>query len=107
MIRLRKECPEIGHGKCTILDTGNPFVLGLRYDWRGNTVITIHNFDEKPHSARLKLKDPGVSRLSNLMAASEIDARKSGQFDIPLEAMGYCWFRIGGLDYAARDAASD
>jgi maltose alpha-D-glucosyltransferase/alpha-amylase len=106
MIRLRKECPEIGHGRCTILDTGSPFVLGLRYDWHGNTVITIHNFDEKPHSVRLKLKDPDVHRLSNLMVASEIDARKPGHFDIPLESLGYCWFRIGGLDYAARDAAS-
>lgn len=103
MIRLRKECPEIGYGACTVLETGNAHVLGLRYDWRGNSVVTLHNFDEKPHSARLKLK--GADRLSNLLAPSEISRRKSGQFEIPLDALNYCWLRLGGLDYAARDAA--
>src|SRR5690606_15046548 len=67
MLRLRKECPEIGWGKCTILKTGSPHVLALRCDWRGNAVLTIHNFDKSPHEVVL---DPGVEggeRLSNLL----------------------------------------
>jgi len=108
MIRLRKECPEIGLGHCSIIDCGVPNVLGLRYDWRSNTVITLHNFDNRPHRARLRLRDPGVDRLSNLMAPVEISAREDKSFAIPLEALGYCWLRIGGLDYAVkRSGGSD
>ena len=102
MIRLRKECPEIGLGRCSVVNCGAPNVLGLRYDWRGNTVITLHNFDDRPHRARLRLPDRGVDRLSNLMAPTEITVRDDGSFAIPLEALGYIWVRIGGLDYAVK-----
>ena len=105
MIRLRKECPEIGLGTCTVLDAGAPNVLALRFDWRGNTVITVHNFDEGPHEVCLRLPEkPG--RLSNLLAPTEIDARADGSFPIPLDALEYCWLRAGGLDYAVRDGSS-
>jgi maltose alpha-D-glucosyltransferase/alpha-amylase len=89
-------------GRCSVIETGSKYVLGLRYDWRGNSVITLHNFDERPHSASLRLADKAVSRLSNLLAPVEIQASKKGTFDIALDALNYCWMRVGGLDYAAR-----
>src|SRR5690606_23247062 len=49
MIRLRKECPEVGWGRCSIMDAGSPHVLALCYRWRGNAVLTLHNFGENPH----------------------------------------------------------
>jgi maltose alpha-D-glucosyltransferase / alpha-amylase len=99
MIRLRKECPEIGLGRCSVLPTRAPCVLGLRFDWRGRTVITLHNFDEQPHTARLRLGKE--STLVNLRAPLEIHAAKPGHFEIPLESLGYCWFRLQALPYAA------
>jgi maltose alpha-D-glucosyltransferase/alpha-amylase len=101
MIRIRKECPEIGLGQCTVIDVGAEHVLGLRFDWQGNSVITLHNFDEQPHEAFLSMTDDG-SRLSDLLAPIEIPAT-DGCFAIPLESLGYRWFRIGGLDYAVRE----
>ena len=100
MIRVRKECPEIGWGHCTILQTGSPHVLALRYDWRGNSVIVVHNFDKRPHEIRL---DPGVDhgeRLSNLLAQDELNADAGQAHQIALDALDYRWFRVGGLDYA-------
>jgi maltose alpha-D-glucosyltransferase/alpha-amylase len=107
MIRLRKECPEIGLGRCNIIDAGAPNVLALRYDWRGTTLITLHNFDQGPHEARLRLPDGGVGRLSNLIAAEEIPARDGGTFEVPLDALDYCWLRVGGLDYALQRKKAD
>lgn len=107
MIRLRKECPEIGLGRCSIIDSGAPNVLALRYDWRGTTLITLHNFDQGPHEARLRLPDGGVGRLSNLIAAEEIPARVGGTFEVPLDALDYCWLRVGGLDYAQQRKRAD
>ena len=46
IIRLRKECPEIGWGSFKVLETGDRRVLALRYEWRNNSVITIHNFHD-------------------------------------------------------------
>jgi maltose alpha-D-glucosyltransferase/alpha-amylase len=100
MIRLRKECPEIGLGRCAVIDAGAENVLGLRFDLKGNSVITLHNFDERPHEACLRL-GPDGDRLSDLVAPVEIAARK-GCFTVPLDALGYRWFRLGGLDYAVR-----
>jgi maltose alpha-D-glucosyltransferase / alpha-amylase len=32
LIRTRRECPEIGAGRCRVIDTGNDAILALRYD---------------------------------------------------------------------------
>jgi maltose alpha-D-glucosyltransferase / alpha-amylase len=100
MIRVRKECPEIGLGQCTIIETGAPEVLGLRYDHRGNGVITLHNFAGQPRNVRLQLPEEHVETLCNLIVAHDIKGR-DGAFEIPLDAHDYTWLRIGGLDYAA------
>jgi maltose alpha-D-glucosyltransferase/alpha-amylase len=100
MIRLRKECPEIGLGRCTVLDVKAKNVLALRFDWRGQAVITLHNFDRRPHEACLRL-DEGEERLSDLIEPVEVPLH-DGAFAIPLDALAYRWFRIGGLDYAIR-----
>jgi maltose alpha-D-glucosyltransferase / alpha-amylase len=102
MIRVRKECPEIGLGRCSIIDTAAPNVLGLRYDYRGNTVITLHNFDAQPHEACLRLPEQDPCLLCNLVVAQDIHIRQDGSFEVPLDSLDYAWFRVGGLDYAAR-----
>ena len=100
MIRLRKECPEIGLGRCTVLDVNAKNVLALRFDWRGHSVVTLHNFDRRPHEACLRLAKDG-ERLSDLIEPVEVPLN-DGAFSIPLDALDYRWFRIGGLDYAVR-----
>ena len=48
IIRMRKEVPEIGWGDFEVLDTRRPAVLAMRYDWRNNSVLFVHNLDSKP-----------------------------------------------------------
>jgi maltose alpha-D-glucosyltransferase / alpha-amylase len=102
MIRLRKECPEIGWGRPQILDAGADNVLALRYDWRGGAVLVVHNFAEQPREVRLHLEGDGAHRLSNLLAEEELHAGENGEHRVALDALDYRWFRIGGLDYAVR-----
>ena len=105
MIRLRKECPEIGWGRCSILETGSPHVLALRYDWRGNSVLVVHNFSSRPHEVHL---DPGVEnadRLSDLLKEEELHAGEDGGYRIALDALGSRWYRVRGLDYAVHREA--
>jgi maltose alpha-D-glucosyltransferase / alpha-amylase len=102
MIHVRKECPEIGLGSYRILDGGSASVLVMRYDWRGNSVLMLHNFAATPQEVRLKLDGDGADRLSNLLEEEELRADDEGRHHIRLDALGYRWFRIGGLDYAVR-----
>jgi maltose alpha-D-glucosyltransferase / alpha-amylase len=72
IIRMRKEVPEVGWGDFEVLSTRDPAVLAIRYDWRNNSVLFVHNLDA--------IRSPGKHHLL-------------------LEAYGYRWYRVGGLDY--------
>ena len=41
MIRLRKECPEIGWGASQVLPSGRREVLAMLYTWRGTGIVCI------------------------------------------------------------------
>jgi maltose alpha-D-glucosyltransferase/alpha-amylase len=99
MIRLRTECPEIGWGDWEILRTGVPSVLAIRYDWRGNSLVVVHNFDEKPHEVRLKPGVAGSARLVNLLVKEESNADETGVHRMALEAYSYRWYRVGSLNH--------
>jgi maltose alpha-D-glucosyltransferase/alpha-amylase len=101
MIRLRKQCPEIGWGEWRIVATGAQSVLAIEYRWRGNTLVCVHNLAGEPREARLRL---GSDTLSNLVDEEEIAPDGRGMHRVSLEAYGYRWFRYGGLNQPlARD----
>jgi maltose alpha-D-glucosyltransferase / alpha-amylase len=41
--QMRKEIPEIGWGRFTIVDVGDEAILAIRYAWRSNSVLFLHN----------------------------------------------------------------
>ncbi|HEX6912360.1 MAG TPA: alpha-amylase family protein [Longimicrobium sp.] len=102
MIRLRKECPEIGWGAWTALPTGASSVLALCYAWRGNAVVVLHNFAEQPREARFRLKVEGGEQLTSLLSDEELRADAGGVHRVALPAYGYRWYRVGGFGYALR-----
>jgi maltose alpha-D-glucosyltransferase/alpha-amylase len=99
MIRLRKECPEIGWGDWKILKTGSPSVLAIRYDWRGSSLLIVHNFSDKPQEIRVKPGVEGGEKLVNLLASHDSQAQGNGFHRISLEAYGYRWYRVGALNF--------
>jgi maltose alpha-D-glucosyltransferase/alpha-amylase len=102
MIRLRTECPEIGWGDWEILRTGVPSVLAIRYDWRGNALVVVHNFADQPQEVRIKPGVEGDARLVNLLVRDESHADETGVHRIALEASGYRWYRVGSLNHILR-----
>ncbi len=100
IIRLRKEAPEIGWGDVTALETGRPAVLALRYDWRGNAVLCIHNLGPGPTEVALEtgIPAPDGLLLIDLLTGARSDADGAGRHCLYLEGYGYHWFRVGGLD---------
>ncbi|MBK7860968.1 MAG: alpha-amylase family protein [Archangiaceae bacterium] len=99
IIRARKECLEIGWGKPRVLKTDSPRVLALRYDWRGNAVVVLHNFDARAQSVTFGAGPSGRGELINLLTEDHSRADGRGQHHVELEGYGYRWYRVDGLDY--------
>ncbi len=92
MIRLRKECPEIGWGTWRIVATRSPGVLALEYEWRGNRLLCVHNLTPEGRSVTLRVEG---ERLANLLADEELQPDGRGAFRVDLDAYGYRWYRVG------------
>lgn len=103
IIRMRKEVPEIGWGDYALVDTHDPSVLAIRYDWLNNSVLILHNLSQSPKEVRLNPGVDGHGRiLINLLGDVHSEANERGDHDIVVEGYGYRWYRVGGLDYLLR-----
>jgi maltose alpha-D-glucosyltransferase/alpha-amylase len=107
IIRMRKEVPEVGWGDFAIIPSHDAAVLVMRYDWRNNWVLFVHNFDAKPHEIAFSVGLDGENAeygmmLINLLSEDHSHADKGGKHRLVIEAYGYRWYRVGGLDYLLR-----
>jgi maltose alpha-D-glucosyltransferase / alpha-amylase len=109
IIRMRKEVPEVGWGAFAVIPTRNPAVLVMRYAWRNNWVLFVHNFDAKPHEIRFAvgLNNAAERLLVNLLAEEHSQGDEHGRHRLVIEAYGYRWYRVGGLDYLLRRSEID
>jgi maltose alpha-D-glucosyltransferase/alpha-amylase len=108
IIRMRKEVPEIGWGDFSFVPSGTPHVLAIRYAWRNNSVLCVHNLSSEPQEVRLSVRngDEADCTLVNLLSEDHSHPEKNGRHRILFEPYGYRWFRIGGLDYLLKRSAS-
>jgi maltose alpha-D-glucosyltransferase/alpha-amylase len=76
----------------------------MRYDWRGNAVLFLHNFGAVPREVTLRPGAEGThdSLLVNLLSNDHSEPGTNGRHSVLLEPYGYRWFRVGGLDYLLR-----
>ena len=112
IIRMRKEVPEVGWGDFTVIPTKEPAVLVMRYDWRNNWVLFVHNLDAKPHEIEFSVGLRGDDaehgrRLVNLLSEDHSEAGRNGRHRLVIEPYGYRWYRVGGLDYLLRRSDID
>jgi maltose alpha-D-glucosyltransferase/alpha-amylase len=66
----------------------------LRYDWQGETVLTLHNLADRTVDVQVSLDD--VSRLRPLFCDQDDRAMRDASGTISLSAYGYRWFRAQG-----------
>ena len=101
IVRMRKEVPEIGWGEYEVLPVRDPAILAVRYDWRKNSVLFVHNLSDTPREVALStgLAGPEGRVLINLLTENHSNAAEDGKHHVLLEAYAYRWYRVGGLDY--------
>jgi len=85
LIRRRKECPELGWGRVSVLQADGP-VLVHRCDWDGSSVVAVHNLSGKRAKVKLSLD---CTHLEDLLGADDHDPTT----ELTLGRYGYRWFR--------------
>jgi maltose alpha-D-glucosyltransferase/alpha-amylase len=93
LIRRRRESPELGWGRATVLDAGRSAVFAHRCDWAGSTIVALHNLGARPVTARLEL---GPETLVDLFDYDELVPKRTGRVEIPLGRYGHRWLALRG-----------
>ena len=91
LIRRRRECPELGWGESTLLDSGDAAVFAHRCDWEGSTVVAVHNLADREANARLDVGGGGA--LVDLFHDDERELH-DGEATLDLAPYGAHWFRV-------------
>jgi len=99
-IRMRKECPEITWGQFEVLRTTCPDVLVMRYDWRGTSLVTVHNFTDRRQRVEFDVKVPRGELLVEVFDDDHSRADSSGTHRLDVREYGHRWFRVGAPDNA-------
>lgn len=98
LIRRRRETPELGFGTWRLIDTGVPALLVHRCDWRGSTVLAVHNFAPEPCRLEVVLDDVEGEVLADDLFEGESIALDGAALPLDVDGYGYRWFRVRGAD---------
>jgi maltose alpha-D-glucosyltransferase/alpha-amylase len=95
MFRSLRECPEIGTGEWTLLDSGDESVLAMRYDAPTGAVVTLTNLRDDARVVDLSREIGDDARFLDVFA----NRRYDGAPDIAkveCDGWGYRWLRLLG-----------
>ena len=96
LIRTRKECPELGQGAWHLIQTDEPGVLAHCCQWRGGTVMALHNFTSEPRVVKLDLTDFEATHMVDLVDENEANVGEDGSYEVRMPGYGWFWYRLGG-----------
>jgi glycosidase len=93
LIRRRRECPEIGWGRLTVIDVSEPKVLAHRCDWSDNSIVAVHSFAAEPLEIAVPV-DGKIEAAVDLFEAEELQVEGDGAVSLKLQPHGYRWLRL-------------
>src|SRR5690606_5783252 len=97
LIHARRECPELGSGTLTLLESGDPAVLAHRCDSEGGGVVGVHNLSSSPRSVHIRLGDTDLGPLIDLFGDRTYDPVSGSRVEMRLKGYGYRWLRTDPL----------
>jgi trehalose synthase len=98
VIRRRRETPELGWGRASLLDAGDEAVLAHRCDWETSAVIAVHNLSPAPRQVSLDVGDPDDRKeiVDLLDGDRTVRAIDGSTVELTLAGYGHVWLRIEG-----------
>lgn len=97
LIRVRRECSEIGLGKSSILNTGANAVLGLRYDDGDSTIVTLNNLSPQRQTVTLDLTEREIGTAIEIFNDRPYGAINPARPRLRVDGYGYRWLRLGRI----------
>jgi glycosidase len=91
LVHRRRETPELGWGKSTLIENEPPALFARRADWQGSTVVTVHNPSGEPVAGELDL-GADVEGVDDLLELREHRVR-GGRLSVELGPYGHLWLR--------------
>lgn len=97
LIRVRRECSEIGVEQPSPLEFGNDAVLGLRYDAQDSAIVVLNNLSGKRQTVSLELTDDKARSATDLLGDRRYEPVARGDGRLQIAGYGYRWLRLGGI----------
>jgi maltose alpha-D-glucosyltransferase/alpha-amylase len=94
LIEARKLCPEIGAGTPTTVPTDVPGILIHRCDWRGGTIVAVHNLAEEEREVVLDLDGPSIGGFVEIFGDAPWRTVEEIRPTLTLRPYGYRWLRV-------------
>ncbi|MBK1438436.1 alpha-glucosidase C-terminal domain-containing protein [Parapedobacter sp. ISTM3] len=91
LIRTRKACPEIGLADFEIIPANSKYIFAVRYDYGDKSLLTIHNFSDKPQAFRLEHRLLADNQLTDLFSGQPVPVEDD---QLKLDGYGYGWYRL-------------
>ena len=96
LIRVLRECPEIGVGAATVLDLPLPrSVLAHRFDTSTGSVLLLHNLADQPVTVDVTAMRIGADAYQ-VFGDSSYEPLPRKVTELPLTGWGYRWIRLRG-----------
>jgi glycosidase len=95
LIRVRKECPELGWGRFRRLATAERAVFAHRSDWDDRAIVAVHNLSGDAARTGFTLEDGDrIEALQDLFRNEELRPSGEGRVELDLEPHAQRWFRV-------------
>jgi trehalose synthase len=91
LIHERRDTPELGCGRCTLIESEPEALFAQRSDWNGATVFTLHNLSPEPLTTVLDVGE-GVSDVEDLLE-QRAHRVEGGRLRVELDGYGFHWLR--------------
>ena len=94
LIRVYRECPELGWGQFALLPCDSPSVLAHQVTWEERGLVAFHNLSDQPVRAEARLPTGrGPVELVEPLGSATATADTEGRITVDLARYGSVWLR--------------
>lgn len=93
LIRIRKQCPQLGQGEWHLLETNQSSVFAHSCQSKDEAILALHNLSDQPCEVTIK-SEQNYQYLMEIFSDQNYQPPHDNFSNIPLSAYGYRWFRV-------------
>ena len=96
LMRVRRECGEIGAGEWSLVETGNDAIFAVRYDSPASSLMILNNLSPDRHTISLGLTERELMTTTDLFTDRNYGALAEKGGRMRMDGYGFRWVRLSG-----------